>query len=375
MSIHGSAFIRISGLFALTALQLAAQYDSSSPAGQGIPRAGATQPGASSTLGYPVGAPIQIKVVLEDGAALSSPPMVILSTGTAGASGACSVESVFLTGIIRLRLTGKVAYVDGRPVFRCGIWKLSVPGYRTFSGFVSEGSVITLSRLGEHEGAEISLTTLSAPPAARHAYDKGEAAITKKKWPDAEKHFEEAVAIYPAYAPAWSELGNALSEQNRLDDAMNALQKARAADPKYIKPIVQMAGVEGRQEHWEEELHTADEALAMHPVSFPGAYYYHAEACYHLGLLDDAVQSVHTAIETDMNLELPEAHFLAGLVLAREHQRSLAVQEFQQYLQMAPKGEHAAEAKAHVAELTKRAGRDSDHTIIGCTHRADERLA
>jgi len=51
--------------------------------------------------------------------------------------------------------------------------------------------------------------------------------------------------------------------------------------------------------------------------------------------------------------EFPQAHFLAGLVLAKAYQRSLAVQEFQQYLQMAPKGEHAAEAKAQIAELTR----------------------
>jgi len=271
----------------------------------------------------------------------------------------CRLQDSFLSGTITLRATSH-GYDESQQMGSarwqqsgCFIWKLSVPGYQAFQGWVQNEGTIKLYRLGEHEGSEVSLTTLSAPPAARHANDRGEAAMVKKKWAEAQKHFEEAVAIYPAYVPAWSELGSALREQNRPDDAMNALRKARSADPKYIKPIVQMAGVEGRQEHWEDELHTADEALAMHPVSFPGAYYYHAEACYHLGLLEDAAHSVHTAIETDLGLEFPQAHFLAGLVLAKAHQRSLAVQEFQQYLQMAPKGEHAAEAKAHVAELTR----------------------
>jgi len=343
------------GSLALSAFICSAQYDAQE--GQG-PGQGARDP-MGPDRGFAPGPPITIHVTLEDGAALLSSPVVILPRTEL----ACRVENAFLSGTITFRVThsnwqsgGDYTETPGQRERRCYIWRLSVPGYRTFQGWVQEGTTITLRRLGEHEGSEVSLTALSAPPNARKAYDRGEAAMAKKKWAEAEKHFEEAVAIYPTYAPAWSELGSSLREQNRLDDAMNALQKARSADPKYIKPIVQMAGVEGRQEHWEEELHTADEALAMHPVSFPGAHYYHAEACYHLGLLNDAADSVHTAIETDLNLELPEAHFLAGLVLAKAHQRSMAVQEFQQYLQMAPKGEHAAEAKAHIAELTRRAG-------------------
>jgi len=360
---RSAAFARIAGLLAFSAWQLGAQYQTS--AGQGPPP-GTTPPPATAgrqtdtqdtALGEPKGAAIVVHVVLEDGAALSVPPLVTLPTGSD-----CRLQDAFLSGTVTLRATGHL-YVEGQAAggvrwqqTTCVIWRLSVPGYQTFQGMVWNGGTIKLHRLGEHEGAEVSLTTLSAPAAARKAYDRGEAAMIKKKWPEAEKHFEEALAIYPAYAPAWSELGTALTEQNRLNDAMNALQKSRSADPKYIKPIVQMAGVQGRQERWQEELKTTDAALAMHPVSFPGAYYYHAEACYHLDLLEEAAHAVHTAIETDLGLEFPQAHFLAGLVLAKGHQRSPAVQEFQLYLQMAPKGEHAAEAKAHIAELTRLEG-------------------
>ena len=124
-------------------------------------------------------------------------------------------------------------------------------------------------------------------------------------------------------------------------------------DPKYIKPIVQIAGLAGRQQHWQEELDVARQALALHPVNFPGAYFYFAEAQYHLGRAEDAAQSLHTAIECDPGGEFPQAHFLAGTLLAQSRRTSEAVQEFQIYLQLSPRGQFAAGSKRRIVDLTR----------------------
>jgi tetratricopeptide (TPR) repeat protein len=70
----------------------------------------------------------------------------------------------------------------------------------------------------------------------------------------AESSFREALAIYPAYAVACSELGAVLEQQDRLREAFAAFRNAVDADPKYIKPMVQLARLAGKPNRWHDEL-------------------------------------------------------------------------------------------------------------------------
>jgi hypothetical protein len=182
------------GLVALFVCQLGAQYEASEP-----PR-GSRGLGPDQPQNYSFHQVISFKVVLEGGAALSVAPLVLPHPGVSP----CRVESSFLDGTVRLR------FALGLMPGPCSLWKVAVPGYQTCSGLVNDCSVITLKRLGEHEGSEVSFTVLRAPAGARKAYDRGEAAMAQGKWLEAEKHFGDAVAVYPDYATAWSELGAAL---------------------------------------------------------------------------------------------------------------------------------------------------------------------
>jgi len=67
---------------------------------------------------------------------------------------------------------------------------------------------------------------------------------------------------------------------------------------------VQLAKIAGKQSQWEDELHAANRALALHPVDFPGAYFYHAEASYHLDRLEGAERGCRSAIESDPGSEI-----------------------------------------------------------------------
>ena len=327
-------------IFGLAVLALHAQADVT----EGVPPR-RDVPGAFYPGELPSRPPISFSVITEDGAALSSPPQVTIN------SAGCKLENVFLSGTVRIRLPEpRPEYLD-HPQAECYVTKLIVPGYRTFSGWVHEGSVVKLYRLGEHEGSEVSFKSLSAPKGARKAYDKGEAAMGRKKWAEAAGRFEEAVRGYPDYAAAWSELGSALERLGRLKEAVGALEKARAADPRYIKPVVQLAGIADAQHRWAEERRVAGEAVAMHPVGFPRAFYYYARACYELGQMDEAVHSVHMAIEVDTAFEVPEAHYLAGLILDRLGRGSEAAEEFRRYLERDPHGFWAESARAHSGGL------------------------
>ncbi len=133
---------------------------------------------------------IKAKIVLEDGAALNVAPQIVI----ADVPGACRVAEVFRDGTVTLYSASQpMDFRNPRPI-ACNIWKISLPGYEDVSGWVRNGSVIVMHRLGEHEGASVSVTTLKAPAEAQEAYGKGEALMAKQKWAKAQSYFEKSGA-------------------------------------------------------------------------------------------------------------------------------------------------------------------------------------
>jgi tetratricopeptide (TPR) repeat protein len=337
--------LRNSALYVLllaSSVQLRAQYDASEPAQTGRQ----TTP---ASMGILRAVPVSIRFMLEDGAQITTAPQV----GTD-----CHVTGVFYkgaNGVIKLesRDPGGVNPEGGSarpPTIFCFV-RVMLPGYQTALSIVHGNSEIVLKRLGEHEGSSVSLTTLSAPENAQRAYSKGEASAAKRKWADAAKHFEEAVALYPAYATAWSELGTALQEQERFEDAQNALNKAIATDPKYLKAVVQLAELDGRRERWDEELHDAQRAVDLHPVAYPSVYYFQAEAEYHLNHPAEAERLCRTAIDSDLGGEVPQAHLLLGNLLANAGRPAEAIEEFRVCEKLDRQGRYGSLAKQRIREL------------------------
>ncbi len=291
-------------------------------------------------------ATFDIQVVLDGGEPLSIAPLVMESSADPGV---CRVANTFRNG--RIRLVAPLE-TDGSRTVSCFLPKVMLAGYRSFSGTARDGMVITLRRLGDQEGSTVSITSLRVPDIARKAYERGEAAMIKRNWTAAQKQFEQATAIYPAYAMAWSERAVAFEQQGRIRDARDAFRKSSAADPKYIKPIVQLAGLEGRQQSWGDEMELSKRALSLHAVEFPDAYFCYAESAYHLGRLADAEAAVREAIQLDQHREFPKVHFLLGLVLAERGASSAAAQELRLFLELVPRAEDAQQAREKIAQLT-----------------------
>ena len=296
--------------------------------------------------GVPASMEITAKIVLEDGSPLTSSPLV--SSQASGFVNACGIQQSFLDGTLRLSVP---------PVFRAGERQMGcyvsvmLPGYRMFFGVVQDGTLITMRRLGPNEGSSISAVSFNAPASARRQYESGESASAKKKWPQAEERFRAALSIYPQYAMAWSELGQALQEEGRLNDAVEAYNKAREADPSYIKPVVQLAGAASLQQRWDDEMRLSEGALKMHPVEFPAAYFYHAESTYHLGKLEDAERLTREAIRLDPGGTCPESMVLLGSIFEKQGNPHDALVEYRAYLKLAPHGARSQQAKDAVARL------------------------
>jgi len=283
---------------------------------------------------------ITAKVVLEDGSPLVSSPMVLLHQP--GFESQCAGQQLFGGGTLVLRVPRGNAGCD---------LSILLTGYRKFTGYVRDGSLITLRRIGPGEGSSVSIVSLNAPANARKEYESGESAAAKEKWLKAEEHFKASLSLYPQYAIAWSELGQALQKQGCVDEAKEAFQKARQADPAYIKPVVQLAAASSVQQRWDDEMNFSEEALAMHPVEFPAAYFYHAEATFHLGKLEEAQRLTREAIELDPGGSCPESLVLLGKIFERQGNPSEASMAYHRYLKLAPRGSLAKEAKESLAHL------------------------
>lgn len=292
---------------------------------------------------------ISVKFRLEDGARILSTPAVIVMPPSR-----CSTVGVFYkgsTGVIRLDDPAHIQrWTEPMSASTCSI-RLVLPGYRILTVNATDGQELVLSRQGDHEGSLVSMSTLKAPPEAQDEYGTGEALMAKRKWAEAEPHFRRATSIYPAYAPAWSELAKSLQEQGRFDDAEQALRKAMTADPKYLKPVLQMAELDERRQQWDSELREGQKALDLRVENKAAAQYYVAEADYHLLHMTEAEEQCRKSIASDADHELPQAHFLLGNILSKEGKPADAIAEYRAYEKADRKGPFAKEAKDRVQEL------------------------
>jgi Tfp pilus assembly protein PilF len=214
---------------------------------------------------------------------------------------------------------------------------IRLEGYQTAEVTFHNKASVTLKRTGTHEGSTVSAPSLAVPEEARKAWEKGVEEINKDKWEKARKDLERAVALWPKYAAAWTDLGEVYREQSMNKDARAAYENALQADPGYVRayvPTARLALDEGRVE---EGLRLSEQALALNPIEFPEAWFYNAVANFNLKRLDKAETSVQRAMELDtIHALLPRAEQLLGLVLTQKRQYDQALVHLRNYIRISP---------------------------------------
>lgn len=230
------------------------------------------------------------------------------------------------------------------------IW---LQGYRTVTTGLHDGAVIVLKQIGDPEGSTVSVTALHVPKDAAKAYDKGLAALSNGKLPAAQAQFERAVARYPDYAQAWSQLGEVLEQRGEPKEAADACEHAIRADPKYIRPHLQLIRMAYAAKQWDAAAALGDRAMQLDLVEFPGIYYYDAAANYELKHADVAEKAVRRAIDLDKTHEYAAAEALLGKLLADKGDVRGAIEHFTKYVQLAPKADDVSAIRQRLAELVQ----------------------
>jgi tetratricopeptide (TPR) repeat protein len=290
------------------------------------------------------------QIVTEDGSPLPTSPQIIPSLSERLES-ECAIVNIFGNGSVQYLVNYRSRAYDPATADMCSV-TIRLKGFQTAQVTLRNDATIVLKHSGVlREGSTVTASSLNAPEPAKKAFGKGVNAMGDEKWAAAQKNFEKAVEIYPEYAMAWSDLGEALRRQSKPMEAREAWEKAVAVDPKYIKPYVQLAMLDLDEKRADDAATIAGKAVALNPLEFPDLYFYNAMANYNLKHYDVAETSARRATELDSAHEIPRAELLLGSVLIARGDRSGALAHFRKYLELVPKAQDAEQVRRAIAQL------------------------
>jgi tetratricopeptide (TPR) repeat protein len=228
--------------------------------------------------------------------------------------------------------------------------------------------VIVVQRSTKPEGATLSAIPYRAPKDARRAYEKGLQAERNGKLADARKYFETAVQIYPSFVNAWFQLGTVLQKENQKDAARSAYTEATTVDARFLPPYLFLALMAFEAENWTEVLKHTGHILDLDPLNqgevtgyfvdldplnYAEAYFYDSVANYKLNKIEAAEKSALKAEHLDLRTRFPQLHLLLADIFTRRKNYTLAIEEIQTYLGLAPNAKDAAQEREQLAKLEK----------------------
>lgn len=203
----------------------------------------------------------------------------------------------------------------------------------------------------------VSLARLAVPGKASHEFQKACGDFKDSRLKSAEDHARRAVKIYPDYAAAWVVLGQILHADHQDQEAINACQNAKNADPKYAPPYICLAGFAASANDWDEAYSLADQALRLDPATDPYAYLYTATAELNLKHIVQAQLYAESAEKLEKWNHIPEVHSLLARIYGIEGKRQEEAAELRKFLKEEPHNSDWESAKTHLAEVESNAGK------------------
>jgi tetratricopeptide (TPR) repeat protein len=217
--------------------------------------------------------------------------------------------------------------------------------FRTFINVV----LIPVDQIESEEAAPAVLTDQKAPEKAHDELVKGVQALLKEKYADARTHFERAIAVYPCYARAQTELAIVLIPSGDFTQAETALRKSIQCDSGYHHARLVLGQVLNMQKRFGESEKTLSEAIRLAPSSW--------ELYYQLGIADFGLGEYAKAAEEyeqvlSFNPAPPSSYYAraADAYLAQKtYDKAYAM--MQDYLRMDPQGRFAEEIRTTIQEM------------------------
>ena len=213
---------------------------------------------------------------------------------------------------------------------------------------------VQLQLVPEERSAPISqpkhkVIDASIPAAAREEFEKGsDALLSEKNVAKGIHHLEKAVRLYPQYVDALLLIGTTYMDKQDWLKAEAAFRQILALDTKSSVGYFALGELYLRQKKYPDA--ETNMLLGIHlDLKSVQGHFLLGLLYYELGDLVKAGPQVGTALK--LNPKFARGHLLAANILLRAHQTENAVVEFEEYLNLEPKGQFAEQARQTVAQL------------------------
>jgi len=213
---------------------------------------------------------------------------------------------------------------------------------------------VQLQLVPEERSAPISqpkhkVIDASIPAAAREEFEKGsDALLSERNVAKGIHHLEKAVRIYPQYVDALLLIGTTYMDKQDWLKAEPAFRQILALDTKSSVGYFALGELYLRQKKYPDA--ETNMLLGIHlDLKSVQGHFLLGLLYYELGDLVKAGPHVGTALK--LNPKFARGHLLAANILLRAHQTENAVVEFEEYLNLEPKGQFAEQARQTVAQL------------------------
>jgi tetratricopeptide (TPR) repeat protein len=226
------------------------------------------------------------------------------------------------------------------------------------SGTVAKVGTIVLRPVNSaqaNQDATVSVASLSAPPKAKKAFEKGQKQVRKNNWQSACDYFRQAVQIYPPFAAAWLELGRAQAHQQNLAEARHSFQRAIDEDSHLAGAYGELASLAAKQNDWSLLTDVTDHLVQQLPNSSPSIWFLNSIGKFNTGQISNAKHSAEQGLRLDLHHAIPQLEYLYGMILARERNYVSAAQHIRTYLRLAPHTVDTSKAQAALSDIEQRA--------------------
>ena len=245
-----------------------------------------------------------------------------------------------------------------------GLWKalfivsVRVPGFTEIKQQVDlrtqVSDYVQLQLVPEERSAPISqpkhrVIDASIPSAARGEFEKGsDALLSEKNVAKGIQHLEKAVRLYPQYVDALLLIGTTYMDKQDWLKAEAAFRQVLALDAKSSAGYFALGELYLRQKKYPDA--ETNMLLGIHlDLKSVQGHFLLGLLYYELGDLVRAGPQVGTAL--NLNPKFARGHLLAANIWLRAHQTENAVVEFEEYLNLEPKGPFAEQTRQTVAQL------------------------
>ena len=212
--------------------------------------------------------------------------------------------------------------------------------------------MITVRRKSEGEQrpkleGTVAAADLRIPPEASNQFNQATAMMSKESWKEAIPKLQKAVAIYPKYVDAYTDLGVVYSRLGQWDLERESLNKALNINDRFAPALLNLGMLEIREKHYPEAEVLLQRASAGDPTNVQIL-----ALLSQTQLLDkrfDAAVATSEKAHSMPHAGFAIVHYIAARAFLHENRIQDAIAQFQVMLKEEPTG---ARADAVRKELT-----------------------